>query len=536
MTRDRQDPTSTVGGADTGPVEDHLLDVEPYPGRGLRRIDLRSAAPFGWTPAVVLGVVALVERADSALVGAVLPKLQEDFGFGDFTAGVLQSAPAVAALLLVGLAGRLADTRNRKNVLAVVIFSWGLFTFGSAAAPTFALFFVARLLLGAAAPLEQPASASIAGDLYPTRGRTKAFAILRVLEYLGLPIGVIVGGLLADAFGWRASFLIMGVPAIILAIGIKLFFKEPRRGIADEVTAEGEARGLLRATVEEPTATVATEAVAPVAAPEVPVTVEGEDPAAEQGVIEALRETLRIPTVRAITIAQSFLFAGASGLFSFATTFFFRVHRDSGLSEGAAAAIAGTIGLIGLIVGGTLASRIGDRYHGVRPGWRVTTAGWTLFVSALTVPVLAFSGNLPVQMACFLILNFGNIIALSNLGAATLDVLPARKRGVGFSALQFMVTIGAATGALIIGAVSSLVVSSRTSIDQAEINAAKDAGEPQSVIDGLEATFWSAQEAGIEWGVGAVSILFILSGVLTFRARRTYEADARAALDETTQA
>ena len=510
---------------------DHQLDVEPYAGRGSRRIDLRSAAPFGWTPAVVLGVVALVERADSALVGAVLPHLQEDFGFGDLMAGALNSAPALAALLLVGLAGRLADTRNRKNVLSVVILSWGLLTFGSAAAPTFAAFFVVRLVLGIAAPLEQPASASIAGDLYPTRGRTKAFAILRVLEYLGLPLGVILGGVLADAFGWRTSFLIMGVPAIVLALCVALFFREPRRGLADEITAEGEARGLARATVDDAEPVSPTDAIAatPVAAE-----VETAEAVEEIGMIEALRRTLRIPTVRAITIAQAFLFAGASGLFSFATTFFFRVHRDT-LTEGAAAGIAGTVGLVGLIVGGTLASRIGDRHHGVRPGWRVTTAGWTLFVSALTVPVLAFSGNLPVQIVCFLILNLGNIIALSNLGAATLDVLPARKRGVGFAALQFMVTVGASLGALIIGAVSAFVISRETSVTQGDINAADAAGEPQSVIDALESSFWSAQASGIEWGVGVVSVLFILSGLLTFRARATYEADARAALDETTR-
>ena len=501
----------------------HLIEVDPYEGHGSRRIDLRTAAPFGWTPVVVLGVVAMVERADNAIVGAVLPKLQEEFGFGDFTAGLLHAGPTVAALLLVGVAGRLADTRKRKNLLAAVILSWGLFSFGSAAAPTFALFFLARLLLGVAAPLEQPASASITGDLYPSRGRTKAFAILRVLEYLGLPIGVILGGVLAELFGWRAAFLIMGVPAVLLALGVAVLFKEPRRGLGDRITAEADRRGLLPSAADAP----ALHVEAPV-----PGAVDERDAApADVGMIEALRETLRIPTVRAITIGQAFLFAGASGLFSFATTFFFRVHRDSGLSAGAAAGIAGTVGLVGLIVGGTLASRIGDRHHGVRPGWRVTTAAWTLFVSALVVPVFAFSGNLPLQITCFLILNLGNIIALSNLGAATLDVIPASKRGVGFAALQFMVTIGAACGGLVIGAVSGFVVSRQTSVTQSALDAAEDSNQPQAVIDALQSSFWSAQEAGIEWGVGALTILFLLGGLLTFRARATYEADARAALD-----
>ena len=116
--RTNRSPERSVG---VGTVEVVRIEVEGFEGEGTRKIDLANPAPFGYSIAFTLGLVALIDRADSAIVGGLLPTLQEYFGFGDTAAGILLSAPSVAALLLVVPAGRLADTRSRKVVLSVVI-------------------------------------------------------------------------------------------------------------------------------------------------------------------------------------------------------------------------------------------------------------------------------------------------------------------------------------------------------------------------------------------------------------------------------
>src|SRR6478609_1923838 len=241
-------PSEGVGdGIADGPL---LIQVDAFEGQPPREIDLRNPAPFGYTTAVTLGLVALVDRADSAMVGGLIPTLQKYFGFGDFMAGILLSAPSLAALLLVVPAGRLADTKSRRNLLSVVILAWGLLTFGAAAAPTFALFFLARVLLGIATPLNLPASASIVGDMYRSEARTKAFAVVRVMEYLGFPVGVAIGGIVGQTLGWRPAFLIAGIPAILLSGYIALRLREPRRGLADDLTVQAERAGIPVAVVE----------------------------------------------------------------------------------------------------------------------------------------------------------------------------------------------------------------------------------------------------------------------------------------------
>jgi MFS family permease len=515
------------------------IEVQAFVGRPPQNVDLSNPAPFGFRIAVALGLVAMVDRADSALVGGVLPTLQEYFGISDFTAGILLSAPSVAALLLVVPAGRLADTRNRKALMAIVILIWGLLTFGAAAAPTFGLFLLARILLGVATPLNIPATASMLGDLYRSQARTKAFAVVRVMEYLGFPIGVALGGVIGGALGWRAAFLFMGIPAVLLSAAIALWLREPRRGLADELTVRARDEGV----VTKGSADSAGTATAGARGDEMPEETAAIKALTEPGAWARAREALRIPTLRWTVLGQALLFAGFTGLFSFAPTFFFRVQ---GLPEGAAAGISGGVGLLGLMAGGVLAARIGDRYHMVRPGWRVLVSGVALTIAS--IGVLAYAGItiLWVQIVVFFLINFANIVALANLGAVQADVIPARLRGTGFATAQFLVTIGSSFGALIVGTISSIVIRRTTEVTQSEVTAAQTALDDaqssgasdaaieaaQAAFDQLDAVFGQAQALGIRWGVASLFIVLIAGSLTIFRARATYEADAQRVLDE----
>jgi predicted MFS family arabinose efflux permease len=514
------------------------VEIQAFVGRPSQKVDLADPAPFGFRIAIALGLVALVDRADSALVGGVLPTLQEYFGISDFTAGILLSAPSVAALLLVVPAGRLADTRNRKALMAIVILSWGLLTFGAAAAPTFGLFLLARILLGIATPLNIPATASMLGDLYRSQARTKAFAVVRVMEYLGFPLGVALGGVIGGLLGWRAAFLFMGIPAVLLAGAIALWLREPRRGLADELTVRARDAGVTMGGPDG--ASTGTSAAAPDQIPEETAAIKA---LTEPGAWARAREALRIPTLRWTVLGQALLFAGFTGLFSFAPTFFFRVQ---GLPEGAAAGISGGVGLLGLMAGGILAARIGDRYHMIRPGWRVLVSGVALTCASLGVLVYAGVTILWVQIVVFLLINFANIVALANLGAVQADVIPARLRGTGFATAQFLVTIGSSFGALIVGTISAIVIRRSTEVTQDEVNAAQEAldqaqesgagdaavAAAQAAFDQLDAVFGQAQALGIRWGVASLFVVLIAGSLTIFRARATYEADAQRVLDE----
>ena len=524
----------TPGSTGATMVSDFEVEMEAFPGRGPRRINLKKAAPFGWTSAIMLGGVGLVDRAENTVLAGSLSALKEEFGINELQTGILLSAPSIAALLLVVPAGKFADTRNRTWILSIVIGIWSLLSFGSALAPTFALFFLARLLLGTATPLTIPASASLAGDLYPTAVRSRAFAILRAMEYFGLPLGLVIGGVISQSYGWRTAFLVMGVPALILAITVRFVVREPKRGLADEISQLAEAAN-AQTTLPENSSAMASEAPSstvsgpsnssivvdasakPIsldktaafdtAAPMAPINVEyamGED-SVELSMLGRIKQVLSIRTLRYIILGQMLLFAGFSGLFSTVTIYFERIN-DLGAKE--ATLLTGPVGSLGLILGSIIGSIIGDRVARKYPGGRVTIAASSLALSALCLVLFVITPGLLPKIVLFVFINAFNITALANIGASTSDVLPASKRGSGFGIAQFLITIGSSTGALLVFAISQLVINTSFS--------------------GQETT--EALKQGISFGIASLILPFSIGAVLIFAARKSFDRDASSAL------
>ncbi|MFC6344770.1 hypothetical protein ACFP8W_22510, partial [Nocardioides hankookensis] len=81
------------------------IEIEAFPGRGPVPIDLTRVAPFGWWAAVVIALVAFIDRVEYNLVAGALPAIQDHFGFGDTLAGAIPVASAIAGVILLLPAG-----------------------------------------------------------------------------------------------------------------------------------------------------------------------------------------------------------------------------------------------------------------------------------------------------------------------------------------------------------------------------------------------------------------------------------------------
>jgi MFS family permease len=227
------------------------------------------------------------------------------------------------------------------------------------------------------------------------------------------------------------------------------------------------------------------------------------------GVWATFREVFRIKTVRRLVFGQTVLFAGFAGFFAFGTLYFARDYFQTELLfstsgqpivSGEAQAAAGILvaGLSIFAIGGSavLAAKIDERYAPSRPTLRVTAAVTALIAGFVSLLVFVLVPNIAVQVLTFLICAGVNIIAVSNLSAAIADTLPARFRGSGFSAFQFLLAFGSAFGAAIVGIGSAL--------------------------------------AGDDLRVGFAALLIpLLAGVIVVaRARFTYVDDAKAVMAE----
>src|SRR2546427_10830622 len=86
-------------------------------------------------------------------------------------------------------------------------------------------------MLGFGQAITEPAAASLIADYYPTAQRGKAFSIQQVMIFSGYGLGVGIGGLVGNAWGWRAGFLVGAPPGIIVAAP-PFPLPEPKRGPA----------------------------------------------------------------------------------------------------------------------------------------------------------------------------------------------------------------------------------------------------------------------------------------------------------------
>lgn len=427
--------------------------------------------PFGWAPMWAMVLVTLVDRIETSVVAGVLPILQDEFGFSDAAGGAIPAAAGIAGLIMTLPAGVIADRVDRRRFIAVVVASWSFIITGSALATGFAFFFVTRVVLGFADSLEGASSASLLADWYPPKARARVFGYQRMATFAGGPIGALLGGVVGETLGWRWVFFLMVVPGLLVAWFVRRQ-PEPRRGEIDREVARLHADDLGDGSEE---------------------VVGGEPTLAELTDLRSqLRRLMRITTVKRLYVGLLVLFFGAGGIAFWAPSFFERTHD---LGEGAAAAIAAAIGLVGIGVGATVGGIWGDRWHGRRPGARVSIGGAGQFFAAL-VGATAFLVTPLWAQAVLLTVTLSLLgLGIPNISAAIADVLPSQRRGVGFALLNFMVAVGAAFGPLVVGGLSDVYGS-------------------------------------LDLALATLGLPVLLGSLIVLRARWSYEEDARAVLLE----
>lgn len=407
-------------------------------------------APYGWRPAWVLTAVNFVDGAESAVVIGALPLLQDEWGFSDTWAGAIATAAAIAGLFALVPAGALADTRRRSHLLGFVLATWAVFTTASALAVAFWMFFAIRVVLGAAMHFDNPPLNSLLADCYAPALRGRMYAAQRLAYLVGIGIGIAIGGVVGEAFGWRAAFMVMVIPGLIVAYLCWRLPDPPRGELDREARAAGDGTAADR---ESPTEHALEElAVSPL----------DELPAASPEHLVAggwreqlgrVRVTLAIPTVRRLYVGLTVAFLGFNGLAFWFPSF---LERTQDVSESTASAVTAVAALIAGISGSVVGGLLGDRLAAQAPDRRVALAGLSLVVGGATLLVALPIDSLGLQVLVLTLAAFVLTVGFPNFAAAAADVLPAAIRGTGFALFTFLLTLGSALGPLIVGGVSDL--------------------------------------------------------------------------------
>ena len=184
----------------------------------------------------LLSFAMLIVSLDQYIVVVALPEIARDLGYSPQTLQSVVSAYAIASSGFLLLGGRASDLLGRRRVLL-----FGLFLYcgaslagGLATSPIQQL--AARAVQGLGGAFVFPSTLALINVRFPEgEERNWALGVWAGAGAAGLVIGVLLGGALTSAFGWRSVFLV-NVPLALFAIAAALVLIEAD-GIIDRSRA-----------------------------------------------------------------------------------------------------------------------------------------------------------------------------------------------------------------------------------------------------------------------------------------------------------
>jgi predicted MFS family arabinose efflux permease len=183
-----------------------------------------------WGFLAILFLVTTSNYFDYFVLSIVLDPIKREFRVSDTMLGLLSGFGFALCYALAALPiARWADRGNRRTIITIALTGWSAMTVMCGLAQSFGQLVLARIGVGLAEPGATPPAQSLVADYFPPERR--AIALTIVTQWgagAGGILGVGVGGYIAATYGWRASFLLAGVPGVVLAVIVWLGLREPR--------------------------------------------------------------------------------------------------------------------------------------------------------------------------------------------------------------------------------------------------------------------------------------------------------------------
>jgi MFS family permease len=205
---------------------------------------VERATPYAYYALFLLIAANLFNYLDRNIVSVLTSSIKAELHFTDSEMGFLLGTAFAVLYGVLGIPmGRIADALSRRRLMAGGLALWSAMTALSGAATSFFSLGAARVGVGVGEATANPVSHSLLCDYFPARNRAAVLGCYMASVYIGLGGALVLGGLLiqhwsswcssfpGDACGlasWRASFLIVGIPGILLAILVALLREPPR--------------------------------------------------------------------------------------------------------------------------------------------------------------------------------------------------------------------------------------------------------------------------------------------------------------------
>lgn len=371
--------------------------------------DVEPAAPgvssYAWYALALLTIVYVLNFLDRTLIYILFTPIKQEMSFTDTQLAFIGPTSFAIFYTLLGIPfGRMADRATRKYLIAIGLAVWSVFSGLTGFANSFTTIFLCRVMVGVGEATLGPAALSLLSDYFPPRMRATTQAVYSSGIAIGGGIAYFLGGWIAQNYGWRSAFYLLGFPGLLLALLVVLLREEPRgRMESKTVRYSSQDWKILFQSVP----------------------------------------------LRYLYVGYALFGLASNNLGIWGPSFFVRVHK---LDLKLVGAFAGLISIAAGVPGTILGGYVSDRLRRVGRGGRML---FSACAAAFSVPLwlaLLFSDNLMVlAFVNFILLG----LALMWVGPAAADVheiAGPHLRGLGIGIYFFTVTVAAyGIGALLIG-------------------------------------------------------------------------------------
>ena len=417
----------------------------------------------------LLFIVYVFNFVDRQILNTVIEPIKKEFELHDWQLGLLSGLAFAVLYTTLGIPiARMADSKSRVNIVTMSLVTWSAFTAVTGLAGNFWHLLLARVGVGVGEAGCSPPAYSLITDYFEPKKRAAALSVYSMGVYGGSGLGFLVGSTVAQEYGWRAAFYVVGLPGIALAAIVKLTLREPPRGFSE---------GTHKIIVQPPP------------------------------FLDVMTRLWSKRSFRHLSFAAGLHAFVSYGVSSFYSSFLIRTHGMTVKEAGQMLAIVAVVGgFLGTYFGGW----ISDRYYARKPDARYY----------LWVPAVSLVLCVPVGLAAYTLENrwlmLASLIPYVALAAAYLApsiatthrLVGLRERALAAAVLLFVLNlIGLGLGPVFTGALSDVMKSS-------------------FMDDGIGET--AASALGMQWAIRITVIVNLWSALHYWLATRTLNAEIAA--------
>jgi len=374
---------------------------------------VQTSLPNKHLALILLTIVYAFNFIDRQILVILQEPIKQDMGLTDAQLGLLSGFTFALVYVLAGIPiAYLADRGNRRNIVAVALTIWSGMTAISGLANSYGQLLLARIGVGLGEAGGSPPSHSMLSDYYAPEHRGKALSFYSTGIYIGILFGFAMGGVLAEQFGWRKAFFIVGIPGVLFAGLLMFLLKEPPRGMWEQ----------------------------------------SNEPPEKTGFKDTLTFLLQRKSFWFAALGTAMMSYKSYGNGNFMPSFLYRIHEWS-LSEigFTLAVVSGLAGAVGTFLGGALA----DKYGQSDQRWYVWVPMWG---AILALPLGVYVLIAPADTYLIPAMLFSTVVSTMYLGpciAISHALVPANMRAMTSAILFFVLNmIGLGLGPLITGLLS----------------------------------------------------------------------------------